>query len=116
MILQGTRGGNFDTSAASGESTASVFLWKHPSRPIGVRVCRAAQFNFFSTAFDPREWTMVVYWKENSRRQLQLFPSPPNCTFPDDPDVPLWTLWTPEPQEPPGSLGLRMASSSVTCW
>ena len=31
-----------------------------------------AQFNFFSTAFDPREWTMVVFWKEDSRRQLRL--------------------------------------------
>ena len=33
---------------------------------IGVRVCPVTQFNFFSTAFDPRAWTMVVFWWENS--------------------------------------------------
>ena len=45
MLLQGTLGGNFDIFAASGEST--VLLWKTRSRPIGVRVCPVAQFNFF---------------------------------------------------------------------
>ena len=56
-----------------------------------------AQFNFFSTAFDPRAW-MVVFWKENMERQPPLitpeneggdetnYPSPPK--FFDDPDVP----------------------------
>ena len=56
MLLQGTLGGDFDIFAASGESTAWVLLWKTRSRPIGVRVCPAAQFNFIITAFDPREW------------------------------------------------------------
>ena len=69
MLLQGTLGGNSDIFAASGESTAWVFLWKTRSRPIGVRVCPVAQLNFFSTAFDPRVWTMVVLWKEESGRQ-----------------------------------------------
>ena len=64
MLLQGTLGGNLDIFAASGESTALVLLWKTCSRPIGVRVCPVTQFNFFRTAFDPREWTMVVFWKE----------------------------------------------------
>ena len=57
MILQGTLEGNFDIFAASGESTAWVLLRKTRSRPIGVRVCPAAQFNFLNTAFDPRVWT-----------------------------------------------------------
>ena len=61
MMLQGTLGGHFGIFAASGESTASVLLWKTLSRPIGVRGCPVAQFNFFSTAFNPREWTMVVF-------------------------------------------------------
>ena len=60
-ILEGTLGGNFDIFTASGESTAWVLLWKPRSRPIGVRVCPVAQFNFFSTAFDPRAWTVVVF-------------------------------------------------------
>ena len=72
MILQGTLGGNFDIFAASGESTAWVLLWKTRSRPNGVRVCPVAQFYFFSTAFDLRGWTMVVFWKEDSGRQPQL--------------------------------------------
>ena len=72
MLLQGTLGHDFDIFAASGESTAWVLLWKTRSRPIGVRVCPVAQFDFFSTAFDPREWTMVVFWKEDSGRQLRL--------------------------------------------
>ena len=46
---------------SGGESTAWVLLWKTRSRSIGVRVCLVAQFNFFSTAFDPRAWTMVVF-------------------------------------------------------
>ena len=71
MILQGIVGGNFDVLAASGESTTWM-LWKTRSRPIGVRVCPVAQFNFFSTAFDPRAWTIVVFWIESLRRQLQL--------------------------------------------
>ena len=99
MLLQGTLGGDFDIFAASGVSTAWVLLWKTRSRPIGVRVCPVAQFDFFSTAFDPREWTMVVFWKEDSGRQLRLItpeneggyetssPSPPRFTFFDDPDV-----------------------------
>ena len=55
MLLQGTLGHDFDILAASGESTAWVLLWKTRSRPVGVKVCPAAQFDFFSTAFDPRE-------------------------------------------------------------
>ena len=99
MLLQGTLGHDFDIFAASGESTAWVLLWKTRSRPVGVRVCPVAQFDFFSTAFDPREWTMVVFWKEDSGRQLRLItpeneggdetssPSPPRFTFFYDPDV-----------------------------
>ena len=59
MILQGIIGRNFDIFAATSGSAAWVLLWKTRSRPIGVRVCPVAQFNFFSTAFDPRAWTMV---------------------------------------------------------
>ena len=43
---------------------AWVLLWKTRSRQIGERVCLVAQFDFFNTAFDPRVWTMVVFWKE----------------------------------------------------
>ena len=68
MILQGT----LDMFATNGESTAWVLLWKTRSRPIGVRVYRVAQFNYFSNALDPRAWTMVVCWKENVGRQPQL--------------------------------------------
>ena len=93
MILQGTLGGSFDIFAASGESTAWVLLWKTRSRPLGVRVCPVAQFNFFKTAFDPRAWTLVVFWKEVLERQPQLitpeneggdntyYPSPPNVSY-----------------------------------
>ena len=110
MLLQGTLGLDFEIFAASGESTAWVLLWKTRSRPIGVRVCPVAQFDFFSTAFDPREWTIVVFWKEDSGRQLRLItpeneegdetssPSPPRLTFIDDPDVPLSP-----PGAPPGA-------------
>ena len=45
-------GGNFDIFAASSESTAWMLLWTTHSRSTGVRVCPAAQFNFFDTAFD----------------------------------------------------------------
>ena len=69
MLLQGTLGGNFDIFAASGESTAWVLLWKTRSRPIRVRVCLVGQLNSFSTAFDLRECTIVVLWKEDSGRQ-----------------------------------------------
>ena len=123
VILQGTLGGNFDIFAASGESTAWVLLWKTRSRPIGVRVCPVAQFNFFSAACDLLECTMVVFWKENARRQLQLitpenegrdetnYPSPSTHTFLDDPAVPFGPqgpqlLAPPEPHEPPSSPGL----------
>ena len=73
----------------------------------------------FSTAFDPREWTMVEFWKEDSGRQLRLItrenqggddtspPSPPTPTFFDDPDVPLGPPDTPPaPLGPPASPGL----------
>ena len=119
MILRSALGGDFDIFAASGESSAWVLLWKTRSRPIGVRVCLLAQFNFFSTAFDPHEWTTVVFWEENSGRQLQLItpenqgggntndPSPP--TFFDDPHVPFGPCGPPalpEPHELPDSPGL----------
>ena len=68
MVLQGTLGCDFDIFAATGESIAWVLLWKTSSRPIGVRLCPVAQFNFFSTLFDPRAWTVVVFWKEDSGR------------------------------------------------
>ena len=32
------------------------------------RQCAQLHPDFFSTAFDPREWTMVVFWKEDSGR------------------------------------------------
>ena len=123
MILQGTLGGNFDIFAASGESTAWVLLWKTCSRPSGVRVCPAAQFKIFGTAFDPRVWTMVVFRKDDSARQPQLitaenegggktnYPSPPNFTFFEDPDVPFGPCRPPPappgPPEPPGPRGLQ---------
>ena len=118
MLLQGTLGGNFDIFAASGESTAWVLLWKTRSRPIGVRVCLLAQLNFVSTAFDPRVWTMVVLWKEDSGRQPQLMipeieggdetncPSPPRFTSFDHPDVLLGPCGPPVPPGPPGPPGL----------
>ena len=123
LILQGTLGGNFDIFAASGESTAWVLLWKTCSRPSGVRVCPVAQFKFFGTAFDPRVWKMVVFRKDDSARQPQLitpenegggktnYPSPPNFTFFDDPDVPFGPCRPPPappgPPEPPGPRGLQ---------
>ena len=115
MLLQGTLGGDFDIFAANGESTAWAILWRTRSRPIGERVCLVAQFNSFSTAFDPREWTMVVFWKEDSGRQPRLItqeneggdetspPSPLRFTFFDDPDVPLCPPDT--PPGPPDSAG-----------
>ena len=97
-----------------------IHCWKTRSRPIGVRVCPVGQFNFFSTASDPREWTMVVFWKEDSGRQLQLitpeneggdntnYLSPP--TFFDNPEVPFGPsgplAHVPEPHESPDSPGL----------
>ena len=113
MLLQGTLGGNFDIFAASGKSTAWVLLWKTLSGPIGVRVCPVAQFKIFSTAFDLREWTLVVFWKEDLGRQPQLItleneegyqtssPSPPRFNFFDGPDIPLGGLPEPPPA-PPG--------------
>ena len=125
MLLQGTLGQEFDIFPASGESTAWVLLWKTRSRPNGVRVCPVAQFDFSSTAFDPRQWTMVVHWKEHSGRQFGLItpenerqyetssPSPQRFTFFDDPDVPLNPPDTPptphEPPGPPDELGLPPA-------
>ena len=71
--------------------------------------------NFFSTAFDPRAWTLVVFWKEDSRSHPQFItpekeggdetncPSPPTFTF-----FHYWawgtsrTSWTPGPRGPPG--------------
>ena len=73
-----------------------------------------AQIDFFSTAFDPRGWTVVVFWKEDSGRQPQLItpenergdetssPSPPKFTFFDDHDIPLGPSPPPGPQDPPG--------------
>ena len=92
------------------------------SRPSGVRVCPAAQFDFFSTAFDPREWALVVFCKEDSGRQLRLMtpeneggdetssPSPPRFTFFDDPDVPRGPS---PPLGPPDSPGLPPGSPQL---
>ena len=97
-------------------------LWKNRSRPIGVRICPAAKFNFFSTAFDPRKWTLVVCWKESLGRQPKLiapeneggdntnYSSPPNVTFFDDPEVPFGPQGPqprapPEPHQPSGQPG-----------
>ena len=87
-----------------------------------MKVCPVAHFNFSSTAFDPRAWTLVVFWKENLGRQPQLitpeneggdntnYPSPPNVTFLDDPEVPFGPQGPlppapPEPHQCPGPSG-----------
>ena len=121
MILQGTLGGNFDLSAASGESTAWVLFWKTRSRPIGVRVCLVAQFNFSVPHLIRVSGQWVVLRKGNSGRQPQLitpenegedntnYPSPRNFSFFDNPDVPFGPRGPPappEPHEPPGLPGL----------
>ena len=121
MIRQGTLGGNFDIFASSGESTAWVLHWKTRSRPIGVRVCPVAQFNFFQTAFDPCKWTMDAFRKESLGSQPLItpeneggddtnYPSPPTYTFFDDPAVPFGPQAPqppapPEPRQPPGPPG-----------
>ena len=46
----------FDIFAASGESNAWVLLWKTRLRPIGVRICSVAQFNFLSTTRVSGHW------------------------------------------------------------
>ena len=66
VLLQGTLAGNVDIFADSGESTAWVLLWKTRSRTTGVIVCPVAQLTFFGTTFDPRVWTMVVFWNGSS--------------------------------------------------
>ena len=126
MILKRTLGGNFDIFAVSGESTALSAPLDNPFKTNwreGLYL-----FNFFSTAFDPRAWTMVVFWKENLGREPQLItpeneggdetscPSP--TKFFDDPDVPTkWTSrtsktsWTARTAWPT----TRMASSSIIC-
>ena len=82
-----------------------------------MSVCPVAQLNFLSTECDPRVWTKVVLWKEDSRRQLQLmipeneggdetnYPSPPRFTSFDDPDVPLGPCGPPIPPGAPGPPG-----------
>ena len=94
---------------------------KPRSRPIGARVCLVGQFDFFSTAFDLREWTMVVFRNEDSGHQLRLVtpenkgehetssPSPARFTFFDDPDVPL------DPPNTPPAPATRIGTSSSTC-
>ena len=94
------------------KSTAWVFLWKTRSRPISVRVCPVAQFNYFGTAFDPREWTLVVFWKEDLGRQPQLIipenEGEDNTNYPSPPKIhKVHNLrQPPEPHEPPGSPGI----------
>ena len=111
--FQGTLDYDFDIFAARGESTAWVLLWISRSRPVGVIVCLVDLFNFSSTTFDPREWTMVVFWKEDSGR-LRLItpeneggdetssPSPPGFIFIDDPGVPFGPSPPTGPPDPPG--------------
>ena len=116
----------------SGKSTAWVLPWKTRSRPIGVRVCPVAQFNFFGTAFDPRAWTLVVFWKEDLGRQHQLIaleneegyqtssPSPPRFNFFDGPDIPLgapglppgWPPTLSPPAPPPAGKGERVRTGN----
>ena len=113
MLLQGTLGDNFDIFAASGESTAWVLLWKTRSRPVGVRVCPVAQFNFFSTAFDLRDWTIVVLWKEDSGRQPQLIF--PDNGGGDETNCPSLGPCVPRvPPGPPGPPGLSPGWRSFT--
>ena len=114
-----TLGHDFDIFAPSGDSTAWVLLWKTRARPIGVRLFPVVQCDCFSTTFNQREWTMVTFWKEDSKRLLRLIthenegrdktdsPSPPRFSFimflfdpPDTPPAP------PEPPGPPDSPGL----------
>ena len=103
MLLQGTLGHDFDIFPTSGESNAWVLLWKTRSRPIGVRVCPVAQFDFCSTAFDLREWTMVVFWKGDLGRQLITHENEGMRPVLDPPDTP---PAPPEPAGPPDSPGL----------
>ena len=125
MILKGSLGSNFDIFAASGGSTAWVLLWKTRSRPIGVRVFFCIpNINFFSSAFDPREWTMVVFWKEDSGRQPRLITPKnggdetnypiihlqPKFSFFDDPDVPFG------PSGPPGPPGSPFSPGQPPGW
>ena len=134
MILQGTLGGNFDIFTASGESNAWVLLWKTGSRTIVVMVCPVAQFNFFSTAFDPRAWTVVAFWKENLGRQPQLI-TPENergiliihlhqilfffrfwSSFWSTRSIKSGTSWTSQASKTarPAWITTRMATSSIT--
>ena len=119
-LLQGTLGGDFDIFAASGESTVWVLLWKTRSRPIGVRVCLVAHFNFST----PHLARVRGQWLCSGRKILDVSPNliileneggdetncpspPPNSTFFDDPDVPFGPQGPPPPapgppEPPPG--------------
>ena len=65
ISLQGTLGGNFDIFAASGESTAWVFLLTTRSRPYWREGLSCSPIQLFQHCI-PREWTLVVFWKENA--------------------------------------------------
>ena len=111
-VTSGHPRSDFDIFAVSGDSTSLV----------GVRVLSCSPIQLFSTAFDPREWTIVVFWKEDSGRQLQLitpetkeemrpvFHHHLDFLFFDDPDVPLGP-WPPGPLlAPPGRQRQRSRS------
>ena len=68
VLLQDTLGGDFDTFAPSGE----FHCLENPLKTNWREGLSCSQIQLLSTAFDPREWTMVVFWKEDSGRQPQL--------------------------------------------
>ena len=68
VLLQGKLGHDFDIFAASSESTALVLLWKTRSRPISVRVCLVAQFDFSA----PHLTRVSGQWLCSGRKTLDV--------------------------------------------
>ena len=83
---------------------------------VAVRVCLCSPTQLFSAfSFDPRAWTMVVFWKETLWRQPQIITPEheggdetnyplrqPSLMIPDVPCGPGGPPGSPEPPGPPG--------------
>ena len=107
MTLVGTLGKTIKITETDDEDDAWVIMWITHSRPFGVRVLPVSKVFFHDPSFDPRRWTMVVFWEETtgrSKRQTVRPPSktsknPPSSNQPEMPDIPPATVFK-DPNSP----------------
>ena len=76
MVLRGTLGISMSVKDVDTDDNAWVLMWKTGQPDAGMRISPMTKSLFQDPRFDPKPWTIVVFWQETKDRVMPPKPMP----------------------------------------